>query len=60
MSVYVSLMAEIPNRSKITLFLNYLLEDKAIQIFLDCALLFSDGAKGTQMERKNRGKKSFP
>lgn len=57
MTVYVSLMAELPNRSTIPLFFYYFLEKKAIHIFLDCVLLFSDGGRGTQMERKKKGHK---
>lgn len=58
-TVCVSLMSKIPNRSKMPSFLYYVLEEKAIPIFLDCAILFSDRTRGTQMERKKMGKKVF-
>lgn len=53
MTVYVSPMAEIPNRIKIPSFLYYLLEEKEFHIFLKFALFYSDETRGTQMERKN-------
>lgn len=52
-TVYVSPMAEIPNRIKIPSFLYYLLEEKEFHIFLEFALFYFDETRGTQMREKN-------